>query len=153
MLFRSIGPSPSATLAACWREALRLHPPAYLLSREVRERVEITGRSLAPGDQVFLFLPLPHRDSRWFAAPDAFRPERFLQPAEQPVAAGGGLPFGEGPRGCAGESWAGQLTQQLLVPVLRQHRLTLRAETPEPRARYGFALAAEAPVWVERGSR
>ena len=149
----SQGPRDSTLLTACWHEALRLHPPAYLLSREVRERVEIAGRSLSAGDQVFLFLPLPHRDPRAFESPDEFRPERFLHPAAHPTAAGGWLPFGQGPRGCAGEAWAGQICQQLLLPLLRQHRLTVCEETPEPRPQFGFALAPAEPVWVARAPR
>ncbi|MFN6105627.1 MAG: cytochrome P450 [Planctomycetaceae bacterium] len=144
----SPGPPHSPILSACWHEALRLHPPAYLLSREVCERVEIAGQSLAAGDQVFLFLPLPHRDPRWFEAPDAFRPERFLPLGDHPASPRGVFPFGLGPRGCAGESWASQLTCQLLVPLLQRHRLTLPADASPPNSLWNLALAPQPPVWV-----
>jgi hypothetical protein len=36
---------------------------------------------------------------------------------------------------------------------LRQHRLTVCEETPEPRPQFGFALAPEDPVWVARAPR
>jgi len=144
----SPGSLPSPTLTACWQEALRLHPPAYLLSREVCERVEIAGQSLAPGDQVFLFLPLPQRDPRWFEAPDEFRPERLLPSGDHSETPRRILPFGLGPRGCAGESWASQLTCQLLVPLLQHHRLTLPAEASLPNSLWNLALAPEPPVWI-----
>jgi cytochrome P450 len=139
---------PSPTLAASWREALRLHPPAYLLSREASAPVEIAGQTLSPGDQVFLFLPQIHRDPRWCESPDEFRPERFLGPAEKSVGPPAHFAFGQGPRGCAGEAWGTPLSLRLLTTILERHQLSLPAEAPPPDSVWRLSLAPRPPVWV-----
>jgi cytochrome P450 len=144
---------PSPTLAACWREALRLHPPAYLLSREACEPVEIVGQPLSPGDQVFLFLPQIHRDPRWCEFPDEFRPERFLDSSQKSAGLPIDLAFGQGPRRCAGEAWGTHLSHEILAEVLRHHQLGLASDAPSPNAVWRFSLAPQPPVWVDLAPR
>ena len=58
-----------------------------------------------------------HRSPRYWRDPDAFCPERFLEGA--PQASGNDLgayqPFGDGPRGCVGSTYATQVRLALLM--------------------------------------
>jgi len=144
-------PSPVAT--ACWHEALRLFPPAYLLSREALAAVEIAGHLLSAGDQVFLFLPLLHRDPRWHESPEEFRPERFRPPSGQAVPPSPVLPFGLGPRRCAGESWADTLASRLLHTTVARCELQLPPDASAPIPRWGLSLYPQPPVAVEVSPR
>ena len=47
-----------------------------------------------------------HRDARFWPAPSAFDPERWLAPSAEPVPRGAFFPFGDGPRRCIGEHFA-----------------------------------------------
>ncbi len=106
-------------------EAMRLFPPAWILERAALEDVEVGGLHVPRGGQVILCTWVLHRDPRWWVAPLAFRPERWLD-AEgrfdetapgQPR--GAWQPFGGGTRVCIGESFA-WTEAVLLLGVLLQ---------------------------------
>jgi cytochrome P450 len=58
------------------RETLRLRPPVYVIGREAAAPVELGGFSFRRGATILLSQWVTHRDSRWFANPEEFRPER-----------------------------------------------------------------------------
>src|SRR5205814_2231065 len=61
-----------------FKEAMRLYPPAYLLSRRALRTVEIDGY-LVPKDMIVLYAPYTlHRREEYFSAPEKFDPERFI---------------------------------------------------------------------------
>jgi unspecific monooxygenase len=100
-------------LTAVIKETLRLHPPAWLMLREVLRPVTYRGWSLDPGDYVMICPWLLHRDGRWWRQPESFDPDRWLDATSTPVA-GTYLPFGSGPRACPGTRLAyAQLTEAL----------------------------------------
>ncbi|MFC5288787.1 cytochrome P450 [Actinokineospora guangxiensis] len=82
------------------REAMRLHPPAWLTSREALRDVEFGGYHVPAGTTVTVSQWVTHRDPRWFPDADGFRPDRWLGPATRPR--GSYFPFGLGPRACIG---------------------------------------------------
>ncbi|MFF4901591.1 cytochrome P450 [Streptomyces sp. NPDC001068] len=116
----AVGPA-SARLPlaeAVVRETLRLHPPAWLMTRTAGAATTLGRWSLDPGDDVLLNPYLIHRDPRWWQRPDDFDPGRWLEghPAPGPAY----LPFGAGPRVCLGSALAlRQLT--LAASRLSQH--------------------------------
>lgn len=90
---------------ACADEALRLFPPAWVISRSVSQPVAIGGYDLPAGALVFVSPYLLHRDARVWPEPDQFRPERFgdgLDAGQRRAY----LPFGAGPRLCIGRDFA-----------------------------------------------
>src|SRR5439155_892809 len=70
---------------------------------------------------------LLHHDPRAFAAPDVFRPARWLA-ADPPESRY--FPFGSGARRCLGEPLAHAEIGTVVPAILR--RLTLRAAWPRP---------------------
>ncbi len=61
-----------------------------------------------------------HRDARWFADPEAFRPERWLDARRREVRV---LPFRRGPRFCIGAALAMLEPVLILATVARRFRL------------------------------
>jgi unspecific monooxygenase len=93
-------------------EALRLYPPAFMLTREAVAADEVAGRPVAPGTVVVISPWVLHRHRRLWTSPDRFDPSRFL-PGAPPVDRFAYLPFGAGPRICVGATFA--LTEAVLV--------------------------------------
>jgi len=93
-------------------EALRLYPPAFMLTREAVAADEVAGRRVAPGTVVVISPWVLHRHRRLWTAPDRFDPSRFL-PEAPAVDRFAYLPFGAGPRICVGATFA--LTEAVLV--------------------------------------
>ncbi|XP_040399726.1 25-hydroxyvitamin D-1 alpha hydroxylase, mitochondrial [Cygnus olor] len=132
----ALGPGhepPAAALArmpllkAVVKETLRLYPVIPSNARVVPDRDIRVGDYLVPRKTL---ITLCHyaasRDGRFFPAPDAFRPERWLRrgPARHPFAS---LPFGVGKRSCVGRRLAELEIHLALAQIL------LRFEVrPEP---------------------
>ena len=77
-------------------ETLRVYPPVNRTARKALADIDISGKSIAAGDLVILFLGAANRDPLVFPDPDSFqiiRPER----QDNPV-----LSFGYGPHLCIG---------------------------------------------------
>src|SRR2546430_8176181 len=77
-------------------EALRLYPPAWLMTRRAREDVTI-GDYRFPAGTFFLLSPyLTQRDSRFFPDPEAFVPTPWVAPPEAGPAPDAHLPLCRG---------------------------------------------------------
>jgi cytochrome P450 len=138
-------------LDAVIREALRLYPPAYILSRTAIEPFELGGYAF-PRDVTVLMLPwIMHRQARYFDEPELFRPERWLDGLAERLPAYAYFPFGGGPRRCIGQGFA-LMEAALLVGVIAQRfRFRLvpgHPVVPEPlitlRAKHGIRMEIEA---------
>jgi cytochrome P450 len=88
------------------REALRLYPPAYRISRTTVTRCDIGGHEVKPGVEVMIPQWAVHRSARHFDQPDAFRPERWTPAFTEELPHFAYFPFGGGPRTCIGNSFA-----------------------------------------------
>ncbi|NLF63887.1 MAG: cytochrome P450 [Chloroflexi bacterium] len=106
-------------------EALRLYPPAYLLSRFVVENDVVDGYDIPAGSVLSLSPYVTHRHPEFWPEPERFDPDRFTpeQQAGRPRFAY--FPFGGGPRQCIGNRFA--LTEAVLVlaMVTQRYRLDL----------------------------
>ena len=103
-------------------EAMRLYPPAFAIPRSSKESVQVGKWHLPAGSQFVSWIYHVHHDPRWFSEPEAFRPERFAEPAHPRNAY---LPFGAGNRFCIGAAFAKMEMQLLLASLARRYRLAL----------------------------
>jgi len=120
---------------AVFDEALRLYPPAWLITRRAVGSDVLQGREIPAGALVILSPYLVHRDSRVWERPDEFDPDRFL--AQRSMAgedASAYWPFGAGPRLCIGREFAYLEGVLLLASLARRIRLSRIPGQPEPRA-------------------
>ncbi|HYO59024.1 cytochrome P450, partial [Archangium sp.] len=111
-------------------ETLRLFPPAYILSRSVKEDDVIGGYRIRAGTAVDISPWLTHRHPEFWEEPEAFRPERFSpeQVARRPRFAY--FPFSGGPRQCIGNSFALMEAQLILASVAQRFQLRAAAGGP-----------------------
>jgi unspecific monooxygenase len=131
-------------------EALRLYPPAFLLTREAVGPDEVAGRPVAAGTVVVISPWVLHRHRLLWRDPDSFDPSRFM-PGAPSVDRFAYLPFGAGPRICVGAQFA--LTEAVLVlaRLLRRFRVELCGDgavlprgivTTQPDREVRFVLSA-----------
>lgn len=104
-------------LLSAIHEVLRLYPPIWWVDREATTAGEIGGVAYEAGDHFVLSSLALHRDPACWDEPDAFRPERFLDglPTGRARAY---IPFGFGPRYCAGADFAVQELSTALARIL-----------------------------------
>ncbi|WP_254829908.1 cytochrome P450 [Haloglomus salinum] len=126
------------------KESMRRYPPLYTLFREPLEPVVLGGRHVPAGAALVLPQRIVHTDPRWWAAPDEFRPERWLDDeTDRPEYAY--FPFGGGPRHCIGARFAMLEAQLALATLAREWRFTDPGEvTPS----LNVTLQPEDPIEV-----
>ena len=106
-------------------EALRLYPPAWLMTRRAREVVVIGDYRFPAGTFFLISQYLTHRDPRFFPEPEAFVPTRWAAPPEAGPARYAYFPFGSGPRQCLGEGFAWMEGLLVLATVAQTWRMAL----------------------------
>ncbi|WP_288939031.1 cytochrome P450 [uncultured Roseovarius sp.] len=127
-------------------EALRLYPPAGIISRTAMAEDTLCGREVHKGDTVMIPIYALHRNHLLWDDPDAFRPERFADRKAIPRYAF--LPFGDGPRICIGASFAIQEAVIVLATLLSRFRFTpVAGRDPDPVMI--LTLRPEGGVWLE----
>ncbi len=84
-------------------EAMRLYPPAWLITRKSLAADELGGYRVPEGALIILSPWLLHRHPDKWERPEAFEPQRFLDGSVDRTAF---IPFGAGPRMCIGRDFA-----------------------------------------------
>ncbi|MFT5796545.1 MAG: cytochrome P450 [Candidatus Azotimanducaceae bacterium] len=112
-------------------EALRLYPPAGIISRTAMKKDTLCDREILPGDTVMVPIYALHRNELLWDEPNSFKPERFAD--RKSVARYAYLPFGDGPRICIGASFALQEAVIILATLLSKFKFTpIEGRDPEP---------------------
>ena len=106
-------------------ESMRLHPPAWAIGREALEDFELGGHRFPKGLTVFLSPWSVHRDARWFAEPERFVPDRWMDGLARRLHKFQYFPFGGGPRICIGNAFAMMESVLLLSSFARRFDVTL----------------------------
>ena len=127
-------------------EALRLYPPAAMLSRTARRADTLCGREVRAGDTVMLPIYALHRNHLLWDNPHAFDPDRFADP--KAIDRFAYLPFGDGPRICIGASFAIQEAVIVLATLVARFRFTpVPGKVPKPVLI--LTLRPEGGVWLK----
>jgi len=112
------------------KEAMRLYPPGWLLTRRPVEADRLGGFDVPPGTDVLLSPYFVHRHPDHWDDPDSFRPERFEGDAADSRHKFAYFPFAVGPRHCIGENFAMFEMTVHLARVARRFRLCYLDERP-----------------------
>ncbi|KAF0844857.1 cytochrome P450 [Nocardia caishijiensis] len=116
--FRALRQIPR--LEAALKETLRLHPPLIILMRVARGEFEVCGHRIAPGDLVAATPAVSNRLPECFPAPDAFDPDRYLDPEQADVVnRWTWIPFGAGRHRCVGAAFALMQMKAIFAILLR----------------------------------
>ena len=126
---------------AAFQEALRLYPPAWILTRKAEAPLDLGEEVVPPGATVVLSPYVTHR--LHFPQGEAFLPERFLE--DRGLPSGRYFPFGLGKRLCLGRDFALLEGRVALQAFFRRFRL---APLPEPQVHAGVTLWPKGGLWV-----
>ncbi|PNT65553.1 hypothetical protein BRADI_4g44270v3 [Brachypodium distachyon] len=130
------------TLTMVIQETLRLYPPASFVTREALQDINLGGIDIPRGTNIRVPIALAHRDpSVWGANADSFDPGRFaggIARACKPHHMY--MPFGIGPRTCAGQNLAMVELKVVLSLLLSRFEFSL---SPSYVHRPAFRLTVE----------
>jgi cytochrome P450 len=132
-----------------FKETLRLYPPITFLPRVANEATSLDGYRVRKGALVMVAPWVLHRHQGYWRNPHIFDPDRFTAEREAEMTTGAYIPFGIGPRVCAGAAFA-QVEAVLLVARLFR-RFDFHVAAPEavrPAARLTTRPVAQVMVTV-----
>lgn len=131
-----------AYLDAVSKEILRFRQPIPLAgARRVLEPFDVgDGVTVDEVPTLMVDIGAVHHDPDYYADPEAFRPERFLDERHEPVAYTW-IPFGGGARRCMGASFALLEMRALLRGLLTRYELEPVSEQMEQPRRRGVTQA------------
>jgi cytochrome P450 len=111
-------------------ESMRLYPPAWIVTREAFEEVEVGGYVLQKGATALLSQWVVHHDGRYYPDPLRFDPGRWTpdQVAARPKMSY--FPFGAGLRVCIGEPFAWMEGTLLLATIAQKWDMCLEPGFP-----------------------
>ncbi|CAE1295567.1 Cytochrome P450 3A12,Cytochrome P450 3A4,Cytochrome P450 3A40,Cytochrome P450 3A11,Cytochrome P450 3A27,Lithocholate 6-beta-hydroxylase,Cytochrome P450 3A7,Cytochrome P450 3A19,Cytochrome P450 3A21,Cytochrome P450 3A13,Thromboxane-A synthase [Acanthosepion pharaonis] len=110
-------------LEMCMDETLRMYPIALLLTRESKEDCVVKGMKIPKNTEVMFPVMCLHYDPRYWTDPEKFDPEHFSEENKAKQKSFTYLPFGGGPRICAGMRLAELEFKMAVVQMLRKFRL------------------------------
>jgi len=112
------------------KESMRLLPPVWAIGRETQVPIQLGEHTIPAQIQLLVAQCVLHRDPRWYAEPDAFEPDRWLDPPQLPRFAY--LPFGGGPRVCIGNHFAMMEAEIALNKIVAAFRFEALGPVPPP---------------------
>jgi cytochrome P450 len=111
-------------------EALRLYPPAWLMTRRNLDDFRVDKYTLPARTFIVISPYITHHDARFFPDPNAFQPQRWASVSPDNRPRSGYFPFGGGPRQCIGENFAWMEGMLLLATLAQQWQLRLVPDHP-----------------------
>jgi cytochrome P450 len=140
---------------AVLEEAMRLYPPAPVMTRQTAVATELGGKALAAGNLIIIPVFCLHRHRKLWDDPDCFDPERFMPERKAKYPRTQYMPFGFGARTCIGASFAMMEAVTILSTLVRRAEFEWDGRhTPEPLSRVTLRPKGGMPlrVWpVEEG--
>ena len=114
-------------------ESLRIYPPAHRTFRECTQTCAVSDELIIEKG-VYINIPIffLHRNPEYWPNPEKFDPERFDPKNEQAYPKCAYLPFGEGPRNCAGKRMALLVAKMALLAIMRDLQFKRTANTDVP---------------------
>ncbi|KAG6451003.1 cytochrome P450 6B2 [Manduca sexta] len=132
------------------KEALRLHPPYSIITRQCMKTYQYPDSNLLIDKRITVNIPVEaiHKDEEHYKRADEFNPDRFLDDDSTSKHCYAYLPFGAGPRKCIGEQLALQIVKTVTRTILDQYILEPCAETPSilPVTDYNFGRCIDKDV-------
>jgi cytochrome P450 len=116
-------------------EAMRLYPPAWMMTRVAKEADEIAGYRVPPRTLVMLSPYLTQHAPEVWPEPERFDPDRFTAERWEGMPRFAYFPFGGGPRQCIGREFAMAEAALAVAIIIRRYRLELvpgRRVVPQP---------------------
>ena len=129
---------------AVLHEALRLCPPAPIVTRRALRDIDVDGYRVQAGTELMVGISALHRDPGLWDDPLTFDPDRFSPENSAGRDRWQYLPFGGGPRSCIGDHFAMLEAALALATIIR--RVEIRSSGDSFPVRTPFTAVAAAPV-------
>ncbi|WP_423415109.1 cytochrome P450 [Hyphomicrobium sp. B1] len=137
------------TVSRVLKEAMRLYPPAPVMTRVTAAEMDIGGKTLPKSTLIVMPIFIIHRHHALWEDPNRFDPDRFLPEKEARYARTQFMPFGYGQRICIGSSFAILEATAILATLLRHARFEWDGRlAPEPVSRVTLRPKGGMPLTV-----
>jgi cytochrome P450 len=134
---------------AVLEEAMRLYPPAPVMTRHAAADVDLGGVAVPADALVIIPVFAVHRHKKLWDDPDRFDPGRFLPERRARLARTQFMPFGFGARTCIGNSFAMMEGPAILATLVRGARFEWDGvHAPEPLSRVTLRPRGGMPLYV-----
>lgn len=127
------------------KEALRLHPPLFILIREAMQDTTILGYRIPKGTWVAVSPSVAHRIDEVFEKSADFCPHRFGPPKPEDKRPFAYIAFGGGRHKCLGNAFALLQIKTILAYLLRNYEFKLYGDPIEADFQ-GLVLAPKMPL-------
>ncbi|KMQ91109.1 cytochrome p450 4c1 [Lasius niger] len=137
-------------LDRCLKEALRLYPSVFLISRKAAEDVKLQSYVVPAGTTLHLNIYGVHRDPNFWPNPEVFDPDRFLPERIQNRHPYSYLPFSAGPRNCIGQRFGMLELKAMVAPLVHNFYLEPVDYLKDVRLRADIIIRPSHPIIAER---
>ncbi|PKO14003.1 MAG: hypothetical protein CVU39_16620 [Chloroflexi bacterium HGW-Chloroflexi-10] len=103
-----------------FQEALRLYPPAWLITRKALQADEVRGLAIPEKSLVIISPYTMHRHPAFWPDAERFEPQRFDPERTREQHKFAYIPFGVGPALCIGKNFA-LIEAQIILAMLSRH--------------------------------
>ena len=131
---------------AVLHEALRLCPPAPVVTRTATADIDVDGYRVEAGTELVVGISAMHRDPALWDRPLDFDPDRFSPENSADRDRWQYLPFGGGPRSCIGDHFAMLEATLALATIIRD--VEIHSSEDEFPVSTPFTAVAAGPVWA-----
>ena len=132
-----------------FKEALRLYPSAWGLSRATLEKVEIAGHVLPRNSTVLVSPWTLGRDPRWYPDPLRFDPDRYLRENARDIPHYAYIPLGGGARTCLGSHFAMMEAAIIIAAIAQRFHLLPLPGNATGATSVAFTLRPDGPMRVQ----
>ncbi len=134
---------------AVLKEAMRLYPPAPVMTRLAAQDMTLGPATIKAGTLIVVPIFAVHRHRKLWEDPDRFDPQRFAPEREAKLARTQFMPFGFGPRTCIGGTFAMMEATAILATLVRRARFEWDGvHAPEPISRVTLRPKGGMPLHV-----
>ncbi|MGB8332461.1 MAG: cytochrome P450 [Polyangiales bacterium] len=132
---------------AAVKEALRIHPPLFILLRAALQDCEILGYEVRKGNWVAVSPMVAHRDAEVFASPLLFDPDRYGPGREEDKRPFAYISFGGGRHKCMGNAFAILQIKTIIAVLLHRYDFELVGDRVETDFQ-GLVLGPKPPIRI-----
>jgi sterol 14-demethylase len=134
------------------KEALRLHPPLFMLVRVAKEDFVYKDYFIPAGTWIVVSPTVSHRMPDVFNDPDRFDPERFEPPREEDKRDFAFIAFGGGRHKCLGNAFAILQIKAILALLIGQYQFELAGD-PIASDFHGLVVGPKEPCRIRYRKR
>ena len=129
------------------KEALRIHPPLFILLRAALEDCEVLGYQVKKGNWVAVSPMIAHRDDEVFENALAFDPDRYGPGREEDKRPFAYISFGGGRHKCMGNAFAILQIKTIMAVLLNRYDFELAGDPIETDFQ-GLVLGPKPPIRI-----